>query len=152
MLIKPLKLDQVGSDWIRLDQIGSDWIRLDQIGSDWIKMDQIGSNSFRLDQIGLYIILWLYRINYYKLHNPLVSTSAANPWDPTRSITNAAAAPCAAPRTPRRARRAANCPRQKTRVQANYFPNYFCHTSCCHGKQKSKKSILLARHGSKGRL
>ena len=49
-------------------------------------------------------------------------------------------------------RRAANCPRQKTRVQANYFPNYFCHTSCCHGKQKSKKSILLARHGRKGRL
>ena len=28
-LIKPLKLDQIASDWIRLDQIGSDWIRLD---------------------------------------------------------------------------------------------------------------------------
>ena len=34
---KTLKLDQVGSGWIRLDQNGSDWIRLDQIGSDWIR-------------------------------------------------------------------------------------------------------------------
>ena len=41
-LVKPLKLDQIGSDWIRLDQIESDWIRLDQIGSDWIRLDQIG--------------------------------------------------------------------------------------------------------------
>ena len=47
-LIKPLKLDQIASDWIRLDQIGSDWIRLDQIGSDWIRLDQIGSDWIKI--------------------------------------------------------------------------------------------------------
>ena len=57
-LMKPLKLDQIGSDWIRLDQIGSDWIRWlwgllwgwleDDLGMTWGWLgDDLGMNWYR---------------------------------------------------------------------------------------------------------
>ena len=52
-LIKSLKLDQIGSGWIRMDQIGqirSDEIRLDQIGWDQMTLGMtLGMTSHKIN-------------------------------------------------------------------------------------------------------
>jgi hypothetical protein len=57
-----IKLDWIGSKWIKLVQTCSNMFKLDQIGSkwntvvqtwfNWIKLDRNGLNSFRLDSTG----------------------------------------------------------------------------------------------------
>ena len=45
-----LKIDQIGSNWIKLDQTWSNLTKLVQTCSNWIKMDQIGSHLTQIDQ------------------------------------------------------------------------------------------------------